>query len=145
MYRIYLDNCCFNRPYDDQTRLSIWLDAQAKLFVQKAILEGTFELVWSYMMDYENAANPYEERRETIAGWRRVAAIDVDTCDEIVAYAKGIMNKGIKKKDALHLACAVNAGCHYFLTTDRKILNTMFGEITAINPINFVKLIEQPQ
>ena len=28
--RIYLDNCCFNRPYDDQTNPKIRLEAQAK-------------------------------------------------------------------------------------------------------------------
>ena len=47
-YQIYLDNCCFNRPYDDQSYLLIQLESEAKLFVQKEILKGRFELVWSY-------------------------------------------------------------------------------------------------
>lgn len=29
--RVYLDNCCYNRPYDDQTQLRISLESQAKL------------------------------------------------------------------------------------------------------------------
>ena len=32
--RVYLDNCCYNRPYDDQTQLRISLESQAKLYVQ---------------------------------------------------------------------------------------------------------------
>lgn len=30
---IYLDNCCFNRPYDDQTQLRVSLETQAKMYV----------------------------------------------------------------------------------------------------------------
>ena len=29
--KIYLDNCCYNRPYDDQSYLSISLETQAKM------------------------------------------------------------------------------------------------------------------
>lgn len=43
--KLYLDNCCFNRPFDDQTQLTIYLESQAKLFIQHGILSGTFQLV----------------------------------------------------------------------------------------------------
>ncbi|MFO7884916.1 MAG: hypothetical protein R6U68_08850 [Desulfobacteraceae bacterium] len=32
--KIYLDNCCFNRPFDDQTSLRIRLETEAKLDIQ---------------------------------------------------------------------------------------------------------------
>jgi len=32
--RIYLDNCCYNRPYDNQSLKAISLEAEAKLYVQ---------------------------------------------------------------------------------------------------------------
>ena len=35
--RIYLDNCCFNRPYDNQAQIRISLEAQAKLYIQNLI------------------------------------------------------------------------------------------------------------
>jgi hypothetical protein len=35
--RVYLDNCCFNRPFDDQRHLRIRLEAEAKLSIQEAI------------------------------------------------------------------------------------------------------------
>ena len=31
--KIYLDNCCFNRPFDDQTQLRIKLESEATRFV----------------------------------------------------------------------------------------------------------------
>ena len=42
--RVYLDNCCFNRPYDDQSQLKINMEAQAKLEIQQQIRDGKLEL-----------------------------------------------------------------------------------------------------
>jgi len=60
--RIYLDNCCFNRPFDDQSRLRIRLESEAKMAIQESIQLGIYALVWSYVMDYENHKNPFPER-----------------------------------------------------------------------------------
>jgi len=64
--RIYLDNCCFNRPFDDQRQVRIRLESEAKLYIQEFILLGKVDLVWSYILDYENAANPFKERKEIL-------------------------------------------------------------------------------
>lgn len=53
--KIYLDNCCYNRPYDDQSQLRIHQEAEAKLYVQDKIAKGELELVTSFMLDFENA------------------------------------------------------------------------------------------
>ncbi|MCL2416752.1 MAG: PIN domain-containing protein [Bacteroidales bacterium] len=140
-YRIYLDNCCFNRPYDDQTHLLVQLETEAKLFVQRAVLQGEFELVWSYILDYENSLNPYQNRRRSIAKWRNVAMLNVTSSESIVKRTKEIMLKGIKTKDAMHIACALHAKCHYFLTTDKKILHTSIDKISIVNPIDFIKIL----
>jgi predicted nucleic acid-binding protein len=137
--RIYLDNCCFNRPYDDQAYLTIKLESEAKLFVQKEILLGTFELVWSYMMDFENSANPYDERRKTIGKWRAVAKADIEFSEEINETGRQLMKIGLKNKDALHIACALKGNCDYFLTTDKGVLNKQIDGISVINPLDFVR------
>ena len=51
------------------------------------------------------------------------------------------MEKGIKKKDALHIACAIEANCDYLLSTDKRLLKTTFEEIIVINPIDFIKIL----
>ena len=142
IYRIYLDNCCFNRPYDDQTYLLVRLETEAKLFIQQAILHKTFDLVWSYILDFENSVNPYHNRKQAIARWKNIAILDVDVSETVVNCGKKIMMKGIKKKDALHIACAIEAKCDYFLTTDKKILKTTFDEIVVTNPMDFIKIFE---
>jgi hypothetical protein len=52
--RVYLDNCCFNRPFDEQTQTRIRLEAEAKLDIQQRIRDKRIELGWSYILDYEN-------------------------------------------------------------------------------------------
>jgi len=142
MLKLYLDNCCFNRPYDDQTILLNVLESDAKLFVQKEILNGTYELVWSYMLDYENYYNPYDNRKIAIADWKRIAKTYVEPTEEILKRAIEIMKIGIKQKDALHLSCAIEAKSYYFITTDKRLLNKHLAEIKIINPIDFIKLLD---
>ena len=54
MTRIYFDNCSYNRPFDDQNQIKVWLETDAKLYIQKLVKDGTLELVWSFVLDYEN-------------------------------------------------------------------------------------------
>lgn len=51
--KVYLDNCCYNRPYDDQSQLRISLETQAKLQIQSMIRNREIELVSSYVLMYE--------------------------------------------------------------------------------------------
>lgn len=34
-----MDNCCFNRPFDDQSQIRIRLESEAKLKIQDDIIE----------------------------------------------------------------------------------------------------------
>lgn len=139
--KIYLDNCCFNRPFDDQAQLRIRLEAEAKLAIQDGIRAGHFVLIWSYILGYENEKNPFPERRMQIGKWRAFAKEDIEATEDIISVANSFVNFGLKKMDALHLACASKANADYFLTTDDGVLKRS-GLITNIkisDPIGFVK------
>lgn len=41
--KIYLDNYCFNKSFDDQSQLRILLEAGTKLRIQENIRSSTFE------------------------------------------------------------------------------------------------------
>ena len=137
---IYLDNCCFNRPYDDQIQMKVYLGTQAKIHIQAGIIAVKYGLVWSYMLEYENDANPQINRQREIASWRTRAALIVRESPEIVEYAATLQRSGIQTKDALHLACAVSVNADYFMTTDAKLLKkaTVLEKITVMNPLEFV-------
>ena len=139
--KIYLDNCCFNRPFDDQTQLRIKVEAEAKLKIQEEIRAGKFQLVWSYILDYENNKNPFEERKSQISEWKKYAVTDVSENTAIIKKANLLNRKGFQKIDSLHLACAIHQDCNYFLTTDDKILKKPYvsKEIKIIDTFGFVK------
>ena len=143
--RIYLDNCCFNRPFDDQSHLKIRLESEAKLGIQEKIRSGEYELIWSYILDYENRKNPFSERKEQIAKWRSYAGEDVQEDENVLLVAKEIRGHGIKKMDALHLACAVRAQAVFFLTTDAGILKkaSFIQDIIITDPIGFIREVLQ--
>jgi len=139
MTLVYLDNCCFNRPFDDQLQPVVHFEAQAKLLIQSEIAEGNIGLVWSFMSFQENLDNPFEERRNQIAAWESLASKIITRTPDVQAYAKSLMPLGIKSKDAVHIACAATAKADYFITTDKKILNKTVLDVTLINPIDFVR------
>lgn len=141
MIKLYLDNCCFNRPFDDQTQLRIMLESEAKLKIQEEIRSGTFKLAWSYILDYENSRNPFRERAMRISRWKHYAFQNSDESKQILSLADSFSQKGFQKIDSLHIACAIASGCEYFLTTDDNILKGQ-NKIEAIHitdPIAFIK------
>ena len=143
--RIYLDNCCYNRPYDDQLQIRISLEAQAKIFIQNAIKLGKIELASSFVMRHENNKNPYNDKRNVISNFieENVSVfIASDRKAEIKLIAKEIMNTGIKSADAAHIACAILAECDYFLTTDDRVLKYKSEKIKIMNPVEFLKILE---
>jgi hypothetical protein len=138
--RIYLDNCCLNRPFDDQSQLRIRLETEAKLAIQDLVRCKKLELAWSYIIDFENAANPFDDRREAILRWRSEAVIDVDESAEVLACAARLVSKSLPGKDSLHLACAIVGRCDVFLTTDDVVLKKMRGssDIMVQSPTEFI-------
>ena len=141
--RIYLDNCTFNRPFDNQNQLKIKLETEAKLFIQQEILTGTYELVWSYILEYENNQNQYEDRRNAIYSWKNIAKIFCVENDTIIKYAENLYQKNIRVKDAIHIACSVYTKSDYFITTDKQLYNLKINDIKIMNPLTFLDIMEE--
>ncbi len=138
---VYLDNCCFNRPFDDQKQLRIRIEAEAKLGIQEAVRSGDVELAWSYILDFENENNPFPDRRERTREWRKYAKVDCVENPGITSAAKALKKAGLREIDALHVACAIHVDCDYFLTTDDGILNksNTIDDIAIDDPVGFIK------
>jgi predicted nucleic acid-binding protein len=100
-------------------------------------------LGWSYILDFENAANPLDERRSEIQKWETLADSFAVETPAILGAMKKITAAGLKPLDALHIACAQALECEYFLTVDKGILKKAksIAKIRIMNPIDFV--IEQ--
>lgn len=138
---VYLDNCMFNRPFDGQDNIRVRLETEAKLHIQSLIKKDKLSLVWSYILTYENAKNPFFERRFAIEQWEKLAKYHITANQSVVAYAESLLTVGVKAKDALHIACAVAAKADYFLTTDVKLLKKLKQDTTilSMNPTTFIQ------
>lgn len=143
--KIYLDNCCFNRPYDNQLLIRNRLETEAKLYIQESIIEENYDLAWSYILDFENSRNPFSDRKKEISTWRTIAKFQVMETEKILLCAEELQKLHIKSKDALHIACAIEANCNYFVTTDDKLLNknSLIDQIIIISPIGFIEIVEE--
>lgn len=143
--KIYMDNCCYNRPYDDQSQMRIYLETQAKLHIQDMIRQEKIELVTSYILDFENSNNRSMQKKLAIQKFmNEYAVLYVSNKNEkdITKLAEAIMKTGIKEKDAYHVACAVIAECNYFVTTDDRLLKYQSEKIKLVTPGELIRRME---
>ena len=139
--RVYLDNCCYNRPFDEQSQLRVRLETEAKMEVQSQMRLGILEYVWSEMLTGEVCDSPYVNLREKILPWRFAAVECVKITEDVIVRAEEYMRLGVKSSDAIHLSCAVEAGCDWFFTVDKGILKKVsrIGSMRVANPIEYVE------
>ncbi|MGE0084188.1 MAG: hypothetical protein AB7S75_07170 [Desulfococcaceae bacterium] len=123
--KIYLDNCCFNRLFDNQSSMTVKLESDAKIFIQNLVKQGQVQLIWSFILDFENSANPYKDRKEWILAWEFYAEENIALNKSITARAEHFLTLSFKKKDAIHISCAIAGNCEYFITTDKGILDLL--------------------
>ena len=138
--RVYLDNCCYNRPFDDQNQLKILIESLAKLSIQRQMRDGTLEYAWSSVLDYEVGKSKLVDRAEQIKPWKHGAIANVLVDDSIRQRARELEALGVKPMDALHVACAESANCDWFLTTDRDLVKKTksLSTLRIANPVDFI-------
>ena len=119
---IYLDVCCLNRPFDDQTQERIRLEAEAVLLILERCQAGTWQLLGSEAVDYEVSRIPDPERRRKVLHLASIAGIKQPVTESVQARAEELEHLGFKALDALHIACAEAGGAEVLLTTDDRVL-----------------------
>ena len=100
-------------------------------------------MVWSYILEYENNQNIFEDRRNTIYDWKNIAKIHCIENNEIIEYAEKLKRHNIRTKDALHIACCVYSNSNYLITTDKQLFNLKLDDIKIINPVTFIHEVEE--
>jgi predicted nucleic acid-binding protein len=142
MLKIYLDNCCYGRPFDDLSQEKINDEATAKMFIQSLVKYKSIALYYSFMSQAELDDSPFENSKTHILDFIETNAavfISDNNIDVLKELTSEIMQTGIKIKDATHLASAIFAKCDYFITTDKRVINHETNKIKIVNPIEFMK------
>ena len=144
---MYLDNCVYNRPFDDQTQIKIALEADAKRYIQRLVIERKIELAYSFVSRFENSKSPYPHNQKSIAAFFVNAAVYIDHTYgfAVKRRAEEIIKTGVKTKDAYHIACAIESESRYFITVDKRVLKYPVQEIIICNPVQFLDYLEGEQ
>jgi predicted nucleic acid-binding protein len=69
--------------------------------------------------------------------------VDISETDNILSTAHSVQKFGLKSKDALHIACAIEAGANYFITTADLLIKkaSALDKIQVVNPLDFIDCI----
>lgn len=141
--KIYLDNCCYNRPFDDQTQERIHLESEAILDILRKGQIGGYETVGSDVLELEMEHIRDDEKKLRVKELYKVSNVRVSYTDEIRSRSMEIkVQSKIKTFDSLHIAAAEAIGADVILTTDMR-LERMAGKldlsVRIMNPVAFMK------
>jgi predicted nucleic acid-binding protein len=139
--RVYLDNCCYNRPFDNLSQDRVYLEAEAVLTIISHCESGDWTLVTSGVIEYEMSRISDLDRLEKVRELYAVAVERFTLTDEAVNRAAYFRQNGLRDFDSLHLAVAETNGVDVFLTTDDKLLRAeqrLDLKIRIANPVTWL-------
>jgi hypothetical protein len=123
-YRIYLDACCLNRPFDDQSQPRIALETQAVLSILSQCQpgdSGCWKLMTSTALDEELDQMPDLEKLSNVRTILSIARIKVVISPFIEQRSIELQELGFSGYDATHIASAERGNADIFLTTDDRL------------------------
>uniref|UniRef100_Q3AS80 PIN domain-containing protein n=1 Tax=Chlorobium chlorochromatii (strain CaD3) TaxID=340177 RepID=Q3AS80_CHLCH len=133
--KIYLDVCCLNRPFDDQTQDKIHLESEAVLTIIRHLEKKDWEWISSSVVLYEVQKIPNRDRKQRILRLCDKSSEVILLNKEIYRFAEILNKKGIASYDALHLACAHFANVDFFLSTDERLIKKAQKNIDIFNMV----------
>ncbi|MGF1540213.1 MAG: PIN domain-containing protein [Pleurocapsa sp.] len=121
-YRIYLDVCCLNRPFDQQSQARIRLETEAILEIINYCQSGTWTLITSSVLEAEISQTPNQERIKNVKKILLIAKIKVLSGHWLKERASQLQKLGFTSYDAAHIVSAERASSDIFLTTDDRLV-----------------------
>jgi len=139
---IYLDNCCYNRPFDDQSQERVYLESEAIFVIIKRAEREEDVIVGSSILDLERERFKDPRKKGKVNELYKIAKLYIQYSESIRIRSREIMDQSsIRVFDSLHIASAEAAGAKIMLTTDDRLekkaakLNL---QVKVMNPIRYV-------
>jgi predicted nucleic acid-binding protein len=130
---IYLDVCCLNRPFDDQTQDRIHLEAEAILSILNHSRTAGWSVIGSDAIDYEILKMPDNDKRLMVQVLSTIHNSHIRVDAGVEKRALELKRTGLKPLDALHIACAEKAKAEILLTTDDNLLSKALRNKRTLN------------
>lgn len=142
MLKLYLDNCCYSRPFDDLTQEKINLESSAIETIFRKHMDKEVEIYKSMAIDFEISKINFESKRRQVEDlYDAMELTEISYSQKIKQRAIELKQYNIKDMDSLHLAFAESKNIDYFITTDKLLINASKRanlKIKVINPIEFI-------
>jgi hypothetical protein len=142
--KIYLDACCLNRPFDDQSYDRVRIETEAVVIILGWVSSGRIKLAGSEILKYEINKTPDVTRKQKVLSLLKLCSTMIAADEKIRMRAKELAAFGFSGLDAYHIASAEKGRVDCFLTTDDAILK--LGKrckdkigMRIIDPINYVQ------
>jgi predicted nucleic acid-binding protein len=142
--KIYLDTCCLNRPFDDQSQERIRLETEALVIILGRITQKQWAWLGSQALEIEIDHTPdidQQSRMKRVAGF--IGQV-VEIGQKELERAHELEKIGFGGFDAVHLACAESGKADIFITTDDRLLKVAKRYSNQIhvkvkNPLDWLK------
>ena len=141
--KLYFDNCCYNRPYDDQTQEKIHLEGEAILAIISKCDRNNDEIIGSPVVDLEiDQITDIEKKEKVKSFYDKTISWKIDYTENILKRVQELSGQtNIRTLDRFHLSFAEYSDADVLLTTDikfEKACSKMDLKIKVINPLKYL-------
>lgn len=147
-YKLYLDVCCLNRPFDDWSQERVRLEGEVILSILARVEETQFQLISSEAVEAELMRMTNLEKLQNVRRLVNLASQVIALDNDIDKRSQELEGLGFGLYDSFHIACAETAKVDVLLTTDDRLLRkaksySSILDITVENPVNWLMSIFQ--
>lgn len=121
-WKIYLDTCCLNRLFNDQTQARIRQETGAIKIILTRFFTTRWQWVISTVLMNEISKTPSKTLRAEMEVLLDLADRNVAVGLTETTRGTQLESLGFKWLDALHIACAESGKADILLTTDDRML-----------------------
>ena len=141
--KLYFDNCCYNRPYDDQTQEKIHFEGEAILAIINKCNQNNDEIIGSSVVDLEiDQITDIEKKEKVKSFYDNTITWKIDYTENIFKRVQELSRQtNIRTLDRFHLSFAEYSDADVLLTTDTKFekaCSKMNLKIKVINPLKYL-------
>jgi predicted nucleic acid-binding protein len=146
--KLYLDTCCYNRPYDDQTQETVHIEGEAVLGIVNVCRKNGGEIIGSPVLELEiDKINDLEKMKKVRYFYYLTITTQIDYTVQILNRVQELSNQSnIRMLDKFHLSFAENSGADALLTTDikfEKACQKLDLKTRVINPLRYLMEVIQ--
>lgn len=149
-YKVYLDVCCLNRPFDSWQQERVRFEGEAVLAIFKRVRVTEWQLISSEAVEaeLERLSNP--EKLESIFQLLTLATTIIMLDQQIDMRSQTLEKLGFRLYDSFHIACAEASQADVLLTTDDRLLKRAmrykdYIQVQLSNPVTWLMSVLQTE